>query len=149
MPRRIGLRYRAQDQAGRALAHWCAAQPQIAQVLHPALPGAPGHAHWRQVCGAADDRGGGAAAGLFGVLVHERHAPAQVDAFCDALRLFRLGYSWGGPVSLAVPYDLAAMRAAWPAHLARGTLVRFSIGLEAPADLQADLAQALARALPV
>ncbi len=145
----IGLRYRAQDQAGRALAHWCAAQPQIAQVLHPALPGAPGHAHWRQVCGAADDRGGGAAAGLFGVLVHERHAPAQVDAFCDALRLFRLGYSWGGPVSLAVPYDLAAKRAAWPAHLARGTLVRFSIGLEAVADLQADLAQALARALPV
>ena len=145
----IALRYRAQDQAGRALARWCAAQPQIAQVLHPALPGAPGHAHWRQVCGAADDRGGGAAAGLFGVLVHERHAPAQVDAFCDALRLFRLGYSWGGPVSLAVPYDLTAMRAAWPAHLARGTLVRFSIGLEAPADLQADLAQALARALPM
>jgi cystathionine beta-lyase len=70
-----------------------------------------------------------------------------VDAFCDALRLFRLGYSWGGPISLVVPYELASMRAHWPAHLARGTLVRFSVGLEAVADLQHDLAQALAQAL--
>ena len=146
----IALRYRAQDQAARALARWCAAQPQFAQVLHPALPGAPGHAHWQQLCGAADARGGGAAAGLFSVLVHERYTQAQVDAFCDALRLFKLGYSWGGPISLVVPYDLASIRSrGWPAHLARGTVVRFSTGFEDPADLQADLAQALARALPV
>ncbi|MFT3777560.1 MAG: PLP-dependent transferase [Ottowia sp.] len=144
----IALRYRAQDQAARALARWCAAQPAFAQVLHPALSGAPGHDHWRQVCGAADARGEGAAAGLFSVLVDARHTPAQVDAFCDALRLFKLGYSWGGPVSLVVPYDLAGMRTRWPTHLARGTLVRFSVGLEAEADLQADLAQAVARALP-
>ena len=145
----IALRYRAQDEVARRLATWCAAQPAFAQVLHPALPGAPGHDHWQQVCGAADARGEGAAAGLFSVVVDARHTPAQVDAFCDALRLFKLGYSWGGPVSLVVPYDLASMRNPWPAHLARGTLVRFSIGLEAPADLQADLAQALARALPM
>ena len=67
----------------------------------------------------------------------------------SAENLFKLGYSWGGPISLVVPYEVASMRPHWPAHLARGTLVRFSIGLEAPADLQADLAQALARALPV
>jgi len=68
---------------------------------------------------------------------------AQVDAFVDALRLFKIGYSWGGPVSLVVPYDLDGMRSdrsALPGHL-----VRFSIGLEAVADLQADLAQALQR----
>ncbi|HOP89429.1 MAG TPA: PLP-dependent transferase [Ottowia sp.] len=144
----IGLRYRAQDQAARALALWCLTQPQLAQVLHPALAGAPGHAHWQQVCGAADARGDGAAAGLFSVMVDARYTPAQVDAFCDALKLFKLGYSWGGPVSLVVPYDLASMRGQWPAHLARGTLVRFSLGLEAVADLQADLTQALAQALP-
>ncbi|MBS0317970.1 MAG: PLP-dependent transferase, partial [Proteobacteria bacterium] len=106
-------------------------------------PGAPGHAHWRALC--RPDAGG--AAGLLSVIVDERFAPAQVDAFCDALRLFKIGYSWGGPVSLVVPYDLAAMRGGWPAHLARGTLVRFSVGLEAAADLQADLAQAIAQAL--
>ena len=144
----IGLRYRAQDQAARALALWCLTQPQLAQVLHPALPGAPGHAHWQQLCGAADARGDGAAAGLFSVMVDARYTPAQVDAFCDALKLFKLGYSWGGPLSLVVPYDLASMRGQWPAHLARGTLVRFSLGLEAVADLQADLTQALAQALP-
>ncbi len=144
----VALRYHAQDQAARALARWCVAQPQFAQVLHPALPGAPGHVHWQQVCGSADARGGGAAAGLFSVVVHERYTSAQVDAFCDALRRFRLGYSWGGPISLVVPYDLASMRQGWPRHLARGTVVRFSAGLEAVADLQADLEQALGQTLP-
>ena len=69
---------------------------------------------------------------------------SAVDAFVDALKLFRIGYSWAGPVSLAVPYDLAAMRAEprWP-----GTLVRFSVGLEAVEDLIDDCEQALA-ALP-
>ena len=144
----IALRYRAQDQAARRLARWCAAQAQFAQVLHPALPDSPGHAHWQQVCGAADARGGGAAAGLFSVMVDARYSQAQVDAFCDSLRLFKLGYSWGGPISLVVPYNLASIRAnGWPAHLARGTVVRFSTGLEDVADLQADLAQAMARAL--
>ncbi len=146
----LALRYRAQDQAARALAQWCGQQPQFAQVLHPALPGAPGHAHWQQLCGGADARGQGAAAGLFSVIIDPRHGQAQVDAFCDALGLFKLGYSWGGPISLVVPYELASLRAnGWPVHIARGTLVRFSTGLEAVADLQADLAQALARALPL
>jgi cystathionine beta-lyase len=65
-----------------------------------------------------------------------------VDRFCDSLQLFRLGYSWAGPMSLCAPYDVSAIRTtAWPY---RGGLVRFSVGLEAVADLQADLAQALA-----
>ena len=74
----------------------------------------------------------------------ERYGTEQVDCFCDALELFRLGYSWGGPISLVVPYDVGLMRdpkvAQWP-H--KGTLVRFSVGLEAVEDLQADLEQAL------
>lgn len=137
----IALRYAAHDRATRALARWCTTRPEFAQVLHPALPSSPGHAHWRALCGEAEGR----AAGLFSVVFPERYSTQQVDAFCDALCLFRLGYSWGGPVSLVVPYNLAQSRQAWPAHLARGTLVRFSVGLEAVEDLQADLAQALAQ----
>ncbi|MBX3604629.1 MAG: aminotransferase class V-fold PLP-dependent enzyme [Piscinibacter sp.] len=130
----LPLRYAAQDRAGRALAQWWSRQPQVVQVLHPALPGAPGHEHWRALCTQA--------AGLFSVVFDERLDPAQVDAFVDALRLFKIGYSWAGPVSLAVPYQLAAMRRqpAW-----RGALVRFSLGFEAVEDLIADCEQALQR----
>ena len=135
----ITLRYRAHDEATRALAAWCQTQSAFVQVLHPALPDSPGHAHWRALC----PNGPGTAAGLFSVILQPRYVQAQVDAFCDALKLFGIGYSWGGPMSLVVPYELASMRSQWPAHLQRGTLVRFSVGLEAAADLQADLAQAL------
>ena len=129
----ITLRYHAHDAAARTLARFLGQQPQVTQVLHPALPGAPGHAHWAATCTAA--------AGLFSLLLDAKLSAAQVDGFVDALRLFKIGYSWGGPVSLVVPYDLGAMRSnrsALPGHL-----VRFSIGLEHVADLQADLAQAL------
>jgi cysteine-S-conjugate beta-lyase len=135
----IELRYQAHDAVARALALWLQQQPAIAQVLHPALPNSPGHNHWTQVC--RPDAGG--AAGLFSVMVDARFSTAQVDAFCDALKLFKLGFSWGGPMSLVVPYDIAAMRPGWPAHLARGTLVRFSIGLESLTDLKNDLQQAM------
>lgn len=135
----MSLRYRAQDEAGRSLARWLATRPEIAQVLHPALDGSPGHAHWRAVCGRS-----GLAAGLFSVLFQPTFSAAQVDAFCDGLRLFRLGYSWGGPMSLVVPYDMPALRTLDTARWRQqGVLVRFSVGLEAAADLQADLAQAL------
>ena len=70
-----------------------------------------------------------------------RYTMEQVDAFVDSLRVFRVGFSWAGPVSLAVPYDLTAVRgrSEWP-----GPLVRLSIGLENVDDLIADLEQALA-----
>lgn len=135
----IALRYREHDETARALAHWCDSQPEFVQVLHPALAGSPGHAHWKSLCKNTV----GGAAGLFSVVIDACFAQHQVDAFCDALKLFRLGYSWGGPISLVVPYDLPSMRTRWPSHLAPGTVVRFSIGLEALEDLQADIAQAL------
>ncbi len=141
----IGLRYRAHDAAARQLALWMRQQSAVAQVLHPALPGAPGHAHWRALCGAAN-HGDGAAAGLFSVMIDARYSQAQVDAFCDGLRLFKLGYSWGGPMSLVVPYQLASMRSRPVPHLQPGTLVRFSVGLEEVEDLRQDLQQAMARA---
>jgi cystathionine beta-lyase len=137
----LAVRYAAQDATGRVLAQWLATRPQVRQVLHPAIEGSPGHEHWRATCTAA--------AGLFSVTFDERYTPAQVDAFVDALRLFRIGYSWAGPVSLVVPYDMRMLRGPgpWPEHL-RGHLVRFSLGLESAADLQADIEQAMAAALP-
>lgn len=143
----IDLRYRAQDHSARALATWWQQQPQCAQLLHPAFEGAPGHAHWQALC----DRmpGTGLAAGLFSVMIDARYSQAQVDAFCDGLQRFKIGYSWGGPVSLVVPYDIAAMRQEMPRHLQPGTLVRFSTGLESAHDLVLDLQQALLAHLPV
>lgn len=140
----LQLRYAAHDVAARRLAHWLAAQPQVAQVLHPALEDSPGHVNWKALC-MAESEDQGLAAGLFSIILDERFDQGQVDRFCDDLTLFKLGYSWGGPVSLVVPYELATMRGRWPAHIRRGTLVRFSIGLESAEDLQRDLAQALAR----
>ena len=129
----VALRYAAQDQATRALARWWQTRPEVAQVLHPALPDSPGHAHWARRCTQA--------ACLFSVVFKQDFDARQVDAFIDALQLFRIGYSWAGPMSLVVPYDLMAMRgrSSW-----RGTLVRFSVGLEEVADLIADSERALA-----
>jgi cystathionine beta-lyase len=130
----LPLRYEAHDRSARAIAQWCAKRPEIVQVLHPALEGSPGHEHWKRSCTAA--------AGIFSLVFDERFSSAQVDVFVDALELFKIGYSWAGPVSLVVPYDLAMIR---PKDAWRGTLVRLCIGLEAADDLIADLAQALER----
>lgn len=131
----IALRYAAQDAAARRIAEWAQGQPQVRRVLHPALPGSPGHEHWAGLCSAA--------AGIFSLEMHPRYTPAQVDALVDGLQLFRIGWSWGGPVSLAVPYQARAMRKMGPAY--EGTLVRLCIGLEGVDDLIADLAAGLGR----
>jgi cystathionine beta-lyase len=134
----LAVRYAAQDAATRELARWMQGQKGVVRVLHPALEGSPGHEYWR--------RDATAAACLFSVVFDERYGQATVDAFCDRLRLFRLGWSWAGPISLCAPYDVPAIRSVtrWPY---KGGLVRFAVGLEAVEDLKADLAQALA-ALP-
>ena len=103
----------------------------FAQVLHPALEDCPGHAIWKR-----DFTG---AAGLFSVLFDPGYTEAQTDRFIDSLKLFKIGYSWGGANSLAVPYRMAQIRRDWP-HA--GQLVRFNIGLEEVQDLINDLTQA-------
>ncbi len=129
----IELRYRAQDAATRQLAQWMQSQPCVSRVLHPALPASPGHEVWRR-----DARG---AACLFSAVIDPAIPQDRIDAFCNGLRLFRLGWSWAGPVSLCAPYRMDTLRShGWPHG---GGLVRFAVGLEAVDDLQADLAQAL------
>ena len=131
----MALRYQAQDAATRALAGWMQGQAAVAEVRHPALAGSPGHAAWLRDCSGA--------ACLFSAIFKPEISQAQIDLFCDSLKLFKLGYSWAGPMSLCAPYDVTSIRSVpWP-H--RGGLVRFSVGLESVADLQADLSQALAK----
>ncbi|RZL11379.1 MAG: cystathionine beta-lyase [Rubrivivax sp.] len=131
------LRYAAHDAATRRIAQWCAQRAEPSQVLHPALPGSPGHAFWARTCRAA----GGLVSLVFD---GDRFTAERVNAFVDALNLFKIGYSWGGPMSLAVPYALRGMRqhGAFAATGQGGALVRLAIGLEEPDDLIDDLNRA-------
>jgi cystathionine beta-lyase len=126
------LRFDAHDAGARKVAAWLKARPEIARVLHPAFEDCPGHAIWKR-----DFTGAG---GLFSVIFDERYDEAQTDRFVDRLKLFKIGFSWGGANSLCVPYRVQTMRANWQGS---GQLVRFNIGLEDPDDLIADIEQAL------
>jgi cysteine-S-conjugate beta-lyase len=107
-------------------------------VLHPAISGSPGHEHWAAQCRAA--------AGLVSVEFDPAYAPGRVDRFVDSLRLFGIGWSWAGPMSLAVPYSPGAGRVSGDRY--KGSLVRLSIGFEAVEDLIADLEAALEKLGP-
>jgi len=128
----LAVRLERLEKSCLEIAKWLAARPEIATVLHPALPGSPGHEIWRR-----DFKG---SASVFSVAFHKRFSDNEVLAFVDALQLFEIGYSWGGVTSLAVPY-LAVTRTAVPNQ---PKLIRLNIGLEATRDLLADLEQALA-----
>lgn len=141
----MALRYHAQDQSARTLAAALQRQEAVVQLLHPAFAGAPGHAHWQQLCGAAQ-AGKSAAAGIFSVVIDSRFEQAVVDMLCDSLQLFKLGYSWGGPMSLVMPYEFDSMRACGRGQVQAGTVVRFCVGLEDTQDLLRDLAQAWEKA---
>ena len=133
--RTMAVRLAHQEKAGLEIAAWLAARPEVARVLHPALPGAPGHDLWRR------DFSG--ACSLFGVVFRAIYTAEDTHRFVDALRLFGIGASWGGYESLALPTTGFIARATRPAELG-GPAVRFHIGLEDTADLIADLDQALA-----
>ena len=126
------LRFDAHDQAAREIATWLKNRPEIAKVRHPAFDDCPGHPIWKR-----DFKGAG---GLFSMLFDPRFSEEQTDRFIDSLTLFKIGYSWGGANSLAVPYRIAQMRRNWSEA---GQLVRFNIGLEDVRDLINDLEQAL------
>jgi len=127
----LGVRLSHLEAATLEVARWLAARREIETVLHPALPSCPGHEIWKR-----DFTG---SASVFSIVFAEGIAPAAILGFVDALRLFRIGYSWGGVTSLVAPY-FDTPRTARP-YGAR--LVRLNIGLEQPADLIADLAAAL------
>jgi len=129
--RTLDVRLRRHEQNGLEVARWLAEQAKVARVLHPALPSCPGHEHFaRDFVGST---------GLFAVVLDD--SPAERDAFIDRLKLFGIGWSWGGFESLASPVDLTGLRSV--GRVPEGPIVRLHIGLEDPADLIADLDQAL------
>jgi cysteine-S-conjugate beta-lyase len=129
--RTLDVRLRQHQAAALEIAQWLRARPEVARVLHPALPECPGHDLFKR-----DFTG---STGLFGFTL----ATGDPHKLVDALAHFGIGYSWGGYESLAVPVEPSRCRSVtmWDG----GTVIRLSIGLEDVGDLIEDLAQALDR----
>ena len=132
--RTMAVRLAQHGRAALEIAEWLQGRPEIADVLHPALPSCPGHDAF-----VRDFRG---PAGLFSLVFAGGTDAARV-AFVDALKLFGIGYSWGGFESLALPIDPERHRTV-TARPRAGLMIRLQIGLEEPADLIADLDRGLA-----
>ena len=133
--RTMGVRLAAQMDAAMQVGHWLRHRPEVKQVLHPGLPGAPGHEIWKR-----DFTG---ACSLFGVEFQPTYTPEDTHRMIEALELFGIGASWGGYESLAVPTTGFVTRTAGSGQF-EGPVVRLHIGLEDVDDLLADLDQALA-----
>jgi cystathionine beta-lyase len=133
--RTLAIRLQRHTQSALTIAHWLRERPEVDEVIFPALPGSRGHDLWRR-----DFTG---ACGLFGVVLKPA-AKARVDAMLDGLKLFRLGWSWGGFESLIIPAHPERVRTAtrWEPH---GPYLRLHVGLEGVDDLIADLAAGLDR----
>jgi len=131
------LRYQHQSQSALTLLAWLKQQAEFVQVLHPADAESAGHQHWKEICKQEHS------AGLVSVIFKAEYSLEDIRRFCDALELFKLGFSWGGPVSLVMLYNLKDMRVLEHSHLKDGLLVRFCIGLEHPEDLVQDIQHAL------
>lgn len=127
----LGVRLDRLEKSTLEVARWLAKHPNIATVLHPALPSCPGHDHWRR-----DFTG---SSSIFSVIFDSRFTPGQVAAFADRLALFKIGFSWGGVTSLVMVYPNLDR----PGTNHAGRLVRFNIGLEEPSDLIGDLSASL------
>jgi cysteine-S-conjugate beta-lyase len=127
--RTLAVRLAQHQRSGLDMARWLATRPEVIRVLHPALESDPGHAIWKR-----DFTG---ASGLFSIVL--KPAPQKaVDALLDAVKLFGMGYSWGGFESLVIPFDCDGYRTAtkWAPG---GPTLRLHIGLENVDDLKADL----------
>jgi len=133
--RSMDLRLREAERQALELAHWLAARPEVARVLHPAMSDYPGHAIWKR-----DFLG---SSGLFSIILKPA-SPAAVAAMLDGLSLFGMGYSWGGFESLIIPFDCTDYRTATTWNPG-GPSLRLQVGLEDIEDLKADLAEGFAR----
>jgi cystathionine beta-lyase len=130
----MAARLRNISESALALAEWLAKRPEIDLVLHPALESCPGHELFRR-----DFTG---STGLFSIVFRREYSKQQVEAFVDALELFKIGYSWGGVTSLATAYDFHGT----PGRPDYGhRIVRLSIGLEDVEDLRTDLEMGMER----
>jgi cystathionine beta-lyase len=131
--RTLGVRLRQHEESAIKIARWLQDQPQVAEVLHPALKDSPGHALWKR-----DFTG---SSGLFSIVLKDAD-DTEANRFVESLALFGIGYSWGGFESLALPVHPERLRTV-SSHPANGVMVRLHIGLEDTDDLIADLEQGL------
>ena len=131
--RTMAVRLRQHQESALKVAHWLKARDDVGLVLHPALPDCPGHEIWKR-----DFKG---SSGLFSLELKNPDKAVRAK-FVDALRLFGIGYSWGGYESLVLPVDPVRTVSKPPAL----NLVRLHIGLEDADDLIADLEAAFAQA---
>ncbi len=131
------LRYEQQSQTALTILKWLKTQESIAQVLHPADTDNISHQYWQENCQT------GQSAGLVSIIFKPEYDMTAIRKFCDHLQLFKLGFSWGGPVSLVMLYNLNDMRHLERPHLNEGLLVRFCIGLEDADDLIQDIERGL------
>ena len=133
--RTLAVRLARHQETALKLVHWLKARPEVARIIHPALPESPDHALWKR-----DFLG---SSGLFGVILKPCSKQAEA-AFLDHLELFAMGFSWGGYESLILPVDPASHRSVVP-WKAEGPLIRIHAGLEDADDLIADLDAGFAR----
>ena len=132
--RTLPMRLERHWQSGLAIAEWLQTRDEVQSVLHPALPGSVGYELWRR-----DFKG---ATGLFSVIL-KPYEKAHVKRFLNSLRIFGMGYSWGGFESLIVPFDCVSTRTA-TAWQSVGPALRLHIGLEDVGDLKRDLQRGFA-----
>jgi cystathionine beta-lyase len=133
--RTMAVRLDRQQESALTVARWLAERPEVARVLHPALPSCPGHEFWqRDFSGACS---------LFGIVLQPQYSQHAAGILAENLTLFGIGASWGGYESLVLPASGFLTRTAGTGDFG-GQTVRFHIGLEEPADLIADLERGLA-----
>ena len=131
--RTMAVRLRQHEESALKVAQWLKNRPEVGVVLHLALVDCPGHETWKR-----DFKG---SSGLFSFELRGAGKAARAK-FVDSLKLFGIGYSWGGYESLVLPVDPIRTVSKAPAE----NLVRLHIGLEDADDLIADLESAFDQA---
>jgi cystathionine beta-lyase len=132
--RTMSVRLKRHEESALKVARWLKGRPEIARVLHPALPDCPGHELWQR-----DFKG---SSGLFSIVLNGGRKADRAKVI-DRLTLFGIGFSWGGYESLVANGDWENIRTVTAPQF-EGPILRLHIGLEDPDDLIADLEQALA-----
>lgn len=134
--RTMAVRLKQHQENGLLVAQWLRERSEVAEVLHPALPGAPGHDLWKRDFSGAPS--------LFSVILKKNYSRDELSRMLDGLEYFGMGYSWGGFESLIIHCKPEKVRTAaeWKRE---GTVLRLHIGLENTEDLIKDLEKGFAR----